>query len=404
MIARRSMVKTTLRLKIGYRYAFIILVFVLQTSFAFGAGSSTEIQVPESLSPELTYLLDLVGPDHHQSFQPAEIQKLLEYVQKPKDAGALYYVDPKLGSPSAYLDFDIRQHFDHILKYAFNPNFPGYLTAPSSTRLSHWNRVGGSDGRLPALWETIDNLKAPIIVRGLETVENTPDVFSGAYYRYQLYRTLILFKANNRKVLISISKQTGTSDVGKKGYVLGADENWDYFYSGKPGLTIPGLGWARSRMYDSYGVNIYTEMNSAEPSLRCGAFRWVQAGWSKINVVKKHHIQNGIKRFAKSFKEIMENPSLPSIDALSDTYQMIKALSEDELKAHIQTYLTILENQYGQSYRPPRRWSPRLFKDKKPWFQMSTEAMQAVLMVEYMKHAMGKRNAEAMVALWDLSK
>ena len=388
----------------GCGCALIMLVFILQTASVSGAETLTEKQVPESLSPGLMYLLDLADPAKHQSFQPAKIKKILEYVKSPKDAEALYYADLKLGSSSAYMDLDIRQHFDHILKYSFNPNFPGYLTSPSSTRLSLWNQVQGSDGQLPTLWDTVDNLEAPVIVKGIETIENTPDVFSGAYYRYQLYRTLILFKDNDRKVLISISRQTGTSDVGKKGYVLGSDDNWDYFYSGKPGLSIPGLGWVKSRMYDSYGINLYIEMDPAAPLLRCGVFKWIQAGWSKINVVKKHHIHNGIKRFAKSFKAIMEHPSLPGIDVLSDTFSKIKALSEDELRASMKTYLTILENHYGRDYRPPRRWSPQVFKNKKPWLQMSTEAMQSVLMVEFMKHAIGKRDAQNVVALWDKAK
>ncbi len=404
MTKRGSTPKMTTLQKMGCGCALIMLVLMFQAAPVSGSEMLTETQVPESLSPGLIYLLDLADPSKHQSFQPAKIKKLLEFVQKPKATDALYYADTKLGSPSAYLDFDIRQHFDHILKYSFNPNFPSYLMAPSSTRLSHWSQVQGSDDRMPVLWDTVDNLEAPVIVKGLETIENTPDVFSGAYYRYQLHRTLILFKDNNRKVLISISKQTGSSDVGKKGYVLGLDDNWDYFYSGKPGLTIPGLGWVKSRMYDSYGINIYTEMDPAEPLLRCGVFRWIQAGWSKINVVKKHHIHNGIKRFAKSYKEIIEHPDLPSIDALATMYSNIKALPEAELKEKITTYLTILENHYGHDYRPPRRWSPRIFKDKKPWFQMSTEAMHAVLMVEFMKHSMGKRDAKDVVALRGLSK
>jgi len=404
MTTRGSIPKMTTLQKMGCGCALIMLVFMLQAASVSGAESLTEIQVPGSLSPGLSYLLDLADPAKHQSFQPAKIKKLLEYVQKSKDADAQYYADPKLGSPSAYLDFDIRQHFDNILKYSFNPDVPGHLTAPSSTRLSHWEPVQGSDGQLPALWNMIDKLEVPIVVKGLETTENTPDVFSGAYYRYQLYRTLILFKDNNRKVLISISKQTDSSDVGKKGYVLGADDNWDYFYSGKPGLAVPGLGWVKSRMYDSYGINIYTEVDPAAPLLRCAVFRWIKAGWSKMNVVKRHHIHNGIKRFAKSFKEIMEHPSLPDIDALSDAFSKVKALSEDELKVQIKSYLNVLEKHYGRDYRPPRRWSPQIFKDNKPWLQMSTEAMQSVLMMEYMKQAMGKRDAQNVVAFWAKSK
>lgn len=250
----------------------------------------------------------------------------------------------------------------------------------------------------------LDRLDEPIIVKGVQFVENTPDLVSGAYYGYQLDRALILFKHHNRRALISISKQKGTSDVGKKGYVLGSDHNWDYFYSGKPGLTIPGLGWVRSHMYDSSGVNIYYEIDSQKPLLRCAVFKWLRAGWSRINAVKKVHIHNGIKRFAKSFKEIMENPSLPGIDAFSEAFSKINAMSEGELKERIKTYLSILENRYGRNYRPPRAWSPEIFKDKRPWYQMSTEAMRSVLMVEYIKVALGKTDDKAVIALLDLPK
>jgi hypothetical protein len=385
-------------------FALIILAFLFQAPSAPGAEPLTKIQVLDSLSPGLVHLMDLVDPEKQQSFQPDKIKKLLEFVVTPKDPGALYFADPKLGSPSAYYDFDIRQRFDYMLKYAFNPNVPFHLTTPSSIRLSHWKQVQGLGDQFPVLWKMIDQQEAPILVRGLEFVQNTPDISSGAYYSYHLHRTLILFKVNGRKVIISISKQKGKSDVGKKGYVLGSDDNWDYFYSGKPGLAKPGLGWVRSYMYDSYGINIYYEIDPYAPLLRCASFKWVRAGWSKINVVKKHHIHKGIKRFAKSFKQIMEYPSLPSINAFSDALSKIKALSADELKERIKIYLDILENRYGRDYRPSRAWSPQVFKDRSPWLRMSTEAMQSVLMVEYMKHAMGKSDTNVVVALLDLSK
>ena len=384
--------------------ALIIMTFLFQAASAPGAEPLTKIQVPASLSPGLMHLLNLADPEKQQAFQPDKIKKLLEFVEEPKDPDALYFADPKLGSPSAYYDFDVRQRFDHMLKYAFNPNVPLHLTTPSSIRLSHWKPVKGLGDQLPVLWKMIDEMEAPILVKGLEFVENTPDVFSGAYYSYHLYRTLIMFKTNNRKVIISISKQKGISDVGKKGYVLGSDDNWDYFYSGKPGLAKPGLGWVRSHMYDSYGINIYYEIDAHAPLLRCAAFKWVRAGWSNINVVKKHHIHNGIKRFAKSFKQIMEYRSLPSIEAFGDALSKINAMTADELKEKIKIYLDILENRYGRDYRPPRAWSPQVFKDRSPWLQMTTEAMQSVLMVEYMKHAMGKSDANVVLALLDLSK
>ena len=399
-----SLKKIAASLKTGCRHFLIISILLITSATASANDSLTETKIPDSLSPELMHLLNLADPHQQESFDPAKIKNLLDYFVKPKDTDAEYFGAPQFGAPSAYYEFDLRQNFEHILKYAFNPNVPGYLTTPSSIRLSHWKRVQASGDQLPVLWNVIDTLDEPIILKGLEFIENTPDMVSGAYYSYHLYRTLIVFKSENRKVIISISKQKGRSDVGKKGYVLGSDDNWDYFYSGKPGLTVPGLGWVRSYMYDSSGINIYYEIDPYAPLLRCGTFKWLRAGWSKINAVKNHHILNGMKRFAKSFKEIMEYPSLPGINAFSNVYSKINAMSENELIDGIKIYLNTLENRYGRNYRPPRTWSPKIFKDKSPWFQMSTEAMQSVLMMEYLKYALGKVDTKGVVALLDLSK
>ena len=45
-----------------------------------------------------------------------------------------------------------------------------------------------------------------------------------------------------------------------------------------------------------------------------------------------------------------------------------------------------------------------VFKFKTPWFQMSTEAMQSVLIMEYMKHAMGKTDTKGIGVLLDFMK
>ena len=391
-------------MKTGSRHFLVIFILLITAATSSGEDSRTETKIPDRLAPQLLHLLNLADPHRQESFDPEKIQDLLDYIEKPKDTHALNFVAPQLGSPSGYYEFDLRQNFAHILKYAFNPDVPGYLMMPSTFRLSHWKPVQGSGDQLPALWNIIDTLDEPITLKGLEFVENTPDIASGAYYSYHLYRTLILFKYKNRKVIISISKQKDRSDVGKKGYVLGSDDNWDYFYSGKPGLTVPGLGWVRSYMYASSGINIYYEIDPYAPLLRCGTFKWLRAGWSKINAAKNHHIHNGMKRFAKSFKEIMENPSLPGIDAFSDAYSKINAMSENELRAGIKVYLNTLENRYGRDYRPARTWSPKIFKDKSPWFQMSMEAKQSLLMMEYMKFAIGKVDAKGVVAHLDLTK
>ncbi len=89
---------------------------------------------------------------------------------------------------------------------------------------------------------------------------------------------------------------------GKKGLVLGSDSDWNYLYSGKKGTNLPGLGWVSSYMYDSCTIMIYYEMDPNEPLVRCAVFKWLKAGWSNINMVKKSHIYKGLVRYENSFK------------------------------------------------------------------------------------------------------
>jgi hypothetical protein len=125
------------------------------------------------------------------------------------------------------------------------------------------------------------------VFRGRQYVEITPDLTSGAYYGYNLHQILLLFNYRQRNIIVTVSKQVDVSTVDKKGYVLGLDSNWDYFYSGKTGLTLPALGWVRSHMYDSQGINIYDVIDPAAPKIRCEVFKWLRAGWSGINMVQK---------------------------------------------------------------------------------------------------------------------
>jgi hypothetical protein len=65
------------------------------------------------------------------------------------------------------------------------------------------------------------------------------------------------------------------------------------------------------------------------------------------------------------------------------------------------SYLGILQNRYGSEYRPSRAMSPLVFQDKSPWFQMTAEAMQSALMLEYLKAALGKTHPKRVEALLD---
>ena len=191
--------------KILLVFALIMHVCVFVSTPGYGSGKIAQIKLPDSLSPGLLHLLALADPQQSEQFDSARIAKFLEFIKTPKNPNALYHADKIAGAPSAYYEFDVTRGLADILKYAFNPDIPGFITAPSSTRLSHWQQVEDHGQTVPKLWEKIATLDTPVVIRGVEVLENTPDTFSGAYYKYDLYRTLVLFRHGNRNVLISIS-------------------------------------------------------------------------------------------------------------------------------------------------------------------------------------------------------
>jgi len=190
-----------------------------------------------------------------------------------------------------------------------------------------------------------------------------------------------------------VSAQIDVSSVGKKGYVLGADDDWDYFYSGKKGLTIPALGWVSSYIYASSAINIYYEMDAGSSRVRCAMFKWLRAGWSGINMVKRKHIYSGLKRFAKPFKQIMEYPALPPVEVLAADFSRIRKFSDDTLRSRMNTYSHILKRRYnGDNLNGKKRLS-KLLGDKALWSEMSRDEMESALVIEYMKAVIGKTPA-----------
>jgi len=383
-----------------YLTVFVVIIFAAQSH----AGKDLEkTRLPESLLPGIAHLLALVDPAGQEDFDAVQVAPILEFLKQSKHQDAIYYAEKK-GASSAYYDFDVQRSLTDIVRYNFNSDIPAFATAPASSRLSHWVEGESNGSNASELWQELANLDRPIVIKGSEIFENTPDTFSGAYYKYDLYRTIVLFIYEKRKVLISISKQKDVSQVGKKGYILGSDDNWDYYYTGEPGLTVSGLGWIRSYMYDSQGINIYYQLDENKPAVRCAVFKWLRAGWAKINVVKSHHIHAGLQRFAGSFKEIMESPLLPPVEVLAAGFSGIKNLSVDSLQNKIKIYAQILQKRYANSHSSAAKWNPKLLQDRGHWAGMSKQEMQAVLAVEYMKSILGKTQKDEVAALLNLPK
>jgi hypothetical protein len=374
------------------RYIFLLCISVVASIAMASDGFGEEIQIPEPVNPGLNYLLSLTEPVNSRNFDTEVIQEVIQFVLSSKNKNALYFPGNRTNIASAYLEFDIQKDLKHILDIGFNPNIPPFILSPSSIRLAYWTEVNGKKQLPPDLSSMLSRLDHPVMVAGVEHEEITPDLNTGAYYGYDLNRTLILLKYQGRPALISISKQKNISDVGKKGVVLGKDGDWDYFYSGQNGLNKPGLGWVNSYMYDSYTISLFIEQDGHR--VHCGVYKWLRAGWADMNMVQNHHIYRGLQRYTDTVKEILEYPSLPEPEKMAEIFSMIKTFSADELRDKVRNYITLLSQKYRGDASSGGKLIAESIKDSSYLSQLSQYQMQSVLAVEYIKFLLGKNTIQ----------
>ena len=369
----------------------VVLWLLLLPVGGYATESDTEQSVDASLREELTYLLSFVGPDTAgtATFQAERISALLKFVTGAKDPQVRYHAGTLNGAASAYHEFDIHRSLSHILHLTYNPDIPSVATMPASIRLSYWTEIDTPEHSLPQLWETLPVLKTPRFITGVEHIVNSPDQSSGAYFEYDLDRTLIMMKHEGRSVFISLSRQKGVSDVGKKGVIIGADDNWDYLYTGQPGVSYAGLDWVKSYMYDSYSVSFYIETDSAVPMVRFGVFKWLRAGWAGFSLARPSHIFSGLKRFAKCFKEVLESPHMADPNAVNRVFVNLKSLSSTEQRKISEGYLAEIEKKCRLERRLPEDQLDALFKDGHYLNGLNGEEQQSLIALAYVKSLLG---------------
>jgi hypothetical protein len=122
-------------------------------------------------------------------------------------------------------------------------------------------------------------------------------------------------------------------------------------------------------------------------------FKWLRAGWSGINMVQRKHIHNGLKRFAGTFQQIMEYPSLPPVEVLAADFSQIRTYSDDTLRSKMDIYSDILKRRYNGDNQNGKKRLAKMLADKDHWIAMSREEMEAALVIEYMKAVIGKTSA-----------
>lgn len=354
------------------------------------AGSSTSDQhIPASLSVGINHLLSLVGKETNGAFDPTKATDLINFIASGKDANTRYYPDDIDNTTAVYHQFETHSDLSRLLDYAYNPAIPAQAMSPSSLRTARL--LPGPDGRLPSWqWHRTDDLTEPQVIHMAEHEEITPDLNTGAYYGYDVDRTMILFRHQGRRIFLSLSRQRDTSEVGRKGLTLGTTDDWDFLYSKEQGLTMGGLGWVKSYMYRSFSISVFMETEGGTPGLRCGIFKWLNAGWAGINMVKREHIHRGIDRYAADLTRILENRQLPPPTTLANGFAALKKISGDEQKRLLVDYLKLLTAKYRTSGELSRKSFADLLVNARYLETLNTGQMRAILELEYLKTVLGK--------------
>jgi hypothetical protein len=375
-----------------YIAIFLLLIpaFTLCSLATDTQADDNTVQIPAALKPSLDKLLELTAQNGHLQPDTDAIDQVVDYLLTPKDMASTYSAGIRKGATSNYYEFTLNRSLQDLIRLAYNPDIPSYFVVPASLHQSNWLDQDGKPQVLPDLSKELDSLAEPALVKGMEHVVNTPDTYSGAYYAYDLNRAIVLARSHGHRVLVSMSSQKDKSDVGKKGLVVGNDDDWNYLYTGEKGCTRSGLGWASTYMYDSESIMVYYEMTDPTPHLRCAVFKWVDAGWAGINMAQPIHIKKGVERFVNTFKQIVESRALPTPAALATTIRRIDELSMGELQQKVRDHFNRLKECHQNDNRLNRRWFARLFDDGHYIAKMSREELKSVVCKEYLKYLLGK--------------
>ncbi|WP_203529495.1 hypothetical protein [Pseudodesulfovibrio sp. JC047] len=389
---------------VAHGFWVMLVCSLLAVSSAFAEDPEGLMDVDLSPKPAALDSAVEAGLDHvfqvlegdNAQFNLQAIQPMLDFVVNTTD-------DPKNIAPAKRfkgkgicLRQEVATDLDTILRYFYNPDIPNYLLCPAVLRLSGWHKDSQFLTRDKGLWEELPTLTEPVFVRGREFEANTPDSFAEAYYAYDSNRLLILLNYQGKNVLVSVTEQDGKSDVGRKGAILN-DTQWDYFYSGLEGLNKGMIGWMDTFMYSSGSVQIFVEHDATAPQSSVFLFKWLNAGWAGMNVVKRSHIYDGSLRYARSFKKVVESTDLTPESVVQNMADVV-SMSDIEMDVLIRQYARNFETRFKNDPKLNSGEYAEIIADGGYANVLDKEGRRSVLALEKLKSMLGM---ETLVTLGD---
>lgn len=359
-----------------------------------GLFEGPEGKALSAIQPDIDYLIGQAGAAS-TSIDPTRVKGLLDFVTtQHKDCAAIKPAD--LGKASGvFWQFSVKASLARIGSYFLNPEVPPQAILPGLVRLGGWRQADAVRQKIGPIWKSLPGVKTPQVVNGVEFEESAPDGSSGAYYNYEIKRYVAVFNEQGRDVAISVSRLKAPSTVGKKGSAVGSKSDWNFFYSGLKGNLLKAMGWADSYIYDSCSIYVMVEPAPGKPLTTVGLFKWVNAGWSNINLVKRENILDGCKNLASLFKEMIESPALPPAEEIVKQAAAVAKLAESELRARVKPLAQLVEKIAPSNPNLSREEFAPLLKDAGYANILSKEEMQSELIKDFIRKAMRRKSFTA---------
>ncbi|MCL1889470.1 MAG: hypothetical protein FWF99_03070 [Desulfovibrionaceae bacterium] len=246
-----------------------------------------------------------------------ELAPLLEYMTVASGGSENQHPAKRDEGSGIYWRGLIEKPFAATLRYLFNPGISPELVHPASVRRGEIFPDSGVLNLSKPLWELLPELgETPLVLRGEEYEEITPDDFSGSYYAYKMKNLVLFFKYLDTPMLLRVSWQNGESEKGRKGAFCGQYGDWNFVFTSDSGGTATGLGWLSTYMYGSAALMLYYPMDDRRTGYVM--FKWLNAGWSGINVVNRSHILSGADRNFAGMREVIRADGGLSVEELEE--------------------------------------------------------------------------------------
>ncbi len=374
-------------------YSLFTILAILTVTLAVSTGAHAgSKRLPADIDSGLGYLYEFSDPQTTTPFEVLRLEKLITFLLTSKaDGVSSAGRSGAFLNPLAFHEFTVKRSLPFILGYAHNPGIPLQILTLGTVRHASWKAFDERYPDQPDIAARLGDLDTPIIIRGIEHEEIAPDAASGAYYSYDLRRTLVGFRHGAHTFWVSMSRQYDQSDVGRKGYVLDEKNAWHFIYSGEKGIRKLGLGWVDSYMYEGFSCNIFIQSDDKPDQVKIAIFKWLRAGWNGMNFVKYKHIREGLERYGSILRKILESPDLPPPQKIEAVQQKIADLDIEALRRLNRDYLVALDKHYGKKSEFPRSWFKKEVVTGNYVDQLTRPQLEAVVFLEYMNDALGMR-------------